>query len=86
MYCRVLLFILLPLLLASCAHHQSQQDPSSPLSGKICTDPRPEICTMDYNPVCGLDINQEKSDFPNACSACSNAGIVSWVKGPCRAE
>ena len=50
----------------------------------ICEDPRPEVCTMDYNPVCGL-----RSDgtviktFGNACTACSEKETMGYKSGEC---
>lgn len=36
------------------------------------------ICTMQYDPVCGCD----GKTYSNACVA-SNAGLRTFVKGPC---
>jgi len=52
----------------------------------VCTEPRPEICTMDYTPVCGLQrlsaVEQWKT-YPNACSACSDATVIGHKKDSC---
>ena len=54
-----------------------------------CTEPRPEICTMDYTPVCGLQniSGQEQwSTYSNACTACSDTTVVGYNKDACEAN
>ena len=54
----------------------------------ICTEPRPEVCTMDYTPVCGLRNvagKEEWKTYSNACSACSNPAVTGYKKYACEA-
>ena len=54
----------------------------------ICTEPRPEVCTMDYTPVCGLRNvagEEEWKTYSNACSACSDPIVSGYRKGTCEA-
>ncbi len=59
-----------------------------------CTDPRPEICTQEYIPVCAAKDTSvrcvttpcpstEKVTYGNACTACSDAKVVSHIAGAC---
>ncbi|MCK5478164.1 MAG: hypothetical protein KAI44_04550 [Methylococcales bacterium] len=48
-----------------------------------CTEPRPEMCTMDYQPVCGFDKSNNSKTYSNACTACSNKHVVNYIKGEC---
>lgn len=48
-----------------------------------CTDPRPQICTADYNPVCGSLGGDSHKTFSNGCSACSDAAVSGHRPGAC---
>jgi hypothetical protein len=50
----------------------------------VCKDPRPEICTLDYNPVCGLLDSGQRREFSNGCSACADPAVTGYVPGPCQ--
>jgi hypothetical protein len=47
---------------------------SKPIDGlqTTCIAPRPQICTMDYTPVCARLENGELKTYSNACSACAD--------------
>jgi hypothetical protein len=62
-----------------------------------CTDPRPQVCTMIYDPVCatrdtGIRCvttpcpSSELKTMSSGCSACSDAKVISYVKGECPAH
>ena len=48
-----------------------------------CEEPRPEVCTMDYRPVCGNLADGSVKTYSNGCGACSDANVSSWVEGEC---
>lgn len=48
-----------------------------------CQSPRPEICTFEYRPVCGLTETGQWQTQGNACSACGNAEVVGYRSGAC---
>ena len=50
---------------------------------EVCKDPRPQMCTMDYRPVCGTMTGGEKKTYSNGCSACSDISVLSYVPGEC---
>lgn len=65
------------LLLSACA--------SSPKLESLtqCNNPRPQVCTMEYNPVCGLREDQSIGDYATGCTACSDDNVTGWAPGTC---
>ena len=56
---------------------------SLPVAGGPCADPRPQVCTRDYRPACGLLRDGSRKTYGNACSACSNPEVVTQAAGAC---
>ena len=59
-----------------------------------CTNPRPQVCTMDYRPVCatrdtGIRCvsapcpSSEKRTYSNGCGACSDPKVSGYVPDAC---
>ena len=51
---------------------------------QICSEPRPEMCTQQYDPVCGQFSQGGNQTYSNWCSACSDKAVESYVPGECR--
>lgn len=49
-----------------------------------CKDPRPQMCTMDYNPVCGFISPNQIKTFSNGCGACSDSKVLSHTNNVCQ--
>jgi hypothetical protein len=60
-----------------------------------CPDPRPEMCTEEYRPVCALRDtgvrcittpcpSTEWKTYGNACAACSDSDVIGYKLGECR--
>ena len=49
----------------------------------ICTEPRPQVCTMDYNPVCGQLQDGSFKTYSNGCGSCSDSAVVGYREGEC---
>ena len=45
----------------------------------ICTDPRPQVCTMDYQPVCAKLNDENLKTYSNSCTACSDVNVVTYI-------
>lgn len=50
----------------------------------VCTDPRPQICTMDYKPVCATKSDGTRASYSNGCGACSDPEVQEYVQGECK--
>ncbi len=54
------------------------------LEAQACSEPRPQICTMIYEPVCANREDGSKTTEASDCSACSDEKVVSYVPGECK--
>jgi len=75
--------ILLLLVTIGCSTHDNGSS-KSVVNIIRCEDPRPEICTQEYVPVCGERINSSRKTYGNACNACSDINVVQYQNGPCK--
>lgn len=59
-----------------------------------CPEERPQICTMDYKPVCAIRDtgvrcvtapcpSTEQKTYSNACSACADVKVYSHIPDEC---
>ena len=48
-----------------------------------CVEPRPEMCTQDYTPVCGVHNDGSRQTYSNGCTGCANPDVVGVIPGPC---
>lgn len=58
-------------------------DESLPVAGGACASPRPQVCTRDFRPACGLRRDGTRKTYGNACSACADAEVESQAAGAC---
>jgi hypothetical protein len=58
-------------------------DESLPIAGGACADPRPQLCTRDYRPACGVRRDGSRKSYGNACSACADPEVLSQGAGTC---
>ena len=70
---------LLLILCAGC----STNEPSSPSLVELCEAPRPQVCTMEYMPVCATLIAGAVKDYSSGCNACADDAVASFVPGTC---
>ena len=71
----------LALALGACATTGADAPPAA--NATVCEDPRPQICTMDYRPVCGTRKDGSVKTYSNGCGACADANVVSWIENAC---
>ena len=78
----VLFKLLLLSSLGACSVNSNTTDPGMTL----CTEPRPQICTQDYRPVCAKLKNGNLKTYANGCTACSDANVISYINNACEAR
>jgi hypothetical protein len=67
-------------LLSACAS-VSTADKLSGLTD--CPEQRPQICTREYNPVCGHLADASTQTYATGCTACADPTVIGWVAGEC---
>ena len=74
------------LLIAGCGS-ASQQPQANADAGAppliACTDPRPEVCTMQYAPACAELAAGGRREYASACNACSDPAVSGYRMGSC---
>ena len=48
-----------------------------------CEEPRPKICTLQYEPVCAVMESGSINTYPSACNACADIAVSAWRPEPC---
>ena len=81
----VLLLAALSLLSVSCATYDEKNDMNEPgaLDLILCEEPRPQICTREYNPVCGSFKDGSTKTGSTGCTSCSDPEVVGYIMGAC---
>ncbi len=73
------LFGLTVLMITGCV----SKAPINPEDMTLCSKPRPQVCAMIYDPVCGYVETGESSSFASACNACSDIDVIGHTPGAC---
>ena len=82
MMIRDIIFAVACLVITACATGKTEKMAAAP-GTTLCEDPRPQVCTMDYRPVCGSLNDGTVKTYPNGCGACADVNVSSWVEGAC---
>ncbi|QIB66027.1 hypothetical protein [Kineobactrum salinum] len=84
---RSLVFIGLLLALAGCG---ASQPPATPEVDQAadpavveCSEPRPQVCTMEYAPVCARLLAGGEQTYSSPCNACADDAVASHSPGAC---
>lgn len=57
---------------------------SEPAGPTACAPPRPEVCTMVYEPVCAtLAEGLDRDTYSSPCNACADERVVAYEEGAC---
>jgi len=74
---RIALGALLLILVAGC------ETQPAPTLVTQCTDPRPQVCTMEYAPVCADLVTGGRKQYSSACNACADDAVSGYLNGEC---
>lgn len=50
----------------------------------LCPEPRPEICTREYRPVCAQMHSGGSKTYATGCTACADADVAGYGDGACK--
>ena len=75
----------LSLLTVSCATYEEKSNINEPgaLDLILCEEPRPQICTREYNPVCATLKNGSTKTGSTGCTSCADPDVVGYKMGAC---
>ena len=87
---RLLSLVSLSLLSVSCVTGTGQKNEINNEPGALdlilCEEPRPQICTREYNPVCGALQDGSTKTGSTGCTSCSDPEVVGYKMGACTNE
>ncbi len=81
---RMLTVVALVLWLSAC--NGTTTPDSSSVEGIQCVDPRPQVCTMEYNPVCAVVSDGISKQYSSPCNACADDAVKNYLAGACLVE
>jgi len=65
-------------MLAACTTSPPPLDPVTQ-----CSEPRPQVCTMEYNPVCATLRKGGTKQYASPCNACVDDTVASYLLDVC---
>ena len=69
------------LLLSACGSNSVKQ------AGELIAcppEPRPQVCTREYRPVCAVHIEGADKTYATGCVACTNPEVTGYRRGACK--
>jgi len=71
--------LVLALVTGGCASsHETTGDSAVTSNITACTDPRPQICTREYRPVCANLSDGSTKTYATGCTACSDPKVSGY--------
>ncbi len=71
--------------LTACTTPTKSVEPEvSPLTS--CEEPRPQVCTMIFAPVCASRADGNLETYASGCNACADDQVSSYLNGACEDE
>ena len=57
--------------------------PETPPLVTLCDATRPQVCTMEYDPVCAQLIAGGRRTYSSPCNACADDAVSGFLRGAC---
>ena len=83
---KLISLVALIFIIAACNASPELPESEAPDVSTLCKDPRPQMCTMIYQPVCGVDNAGQFKTYSSNCSACSHVEVKGFNEGACEDE
>ena len=81
---KMIIFLLAGFAVIGCAQTPPAQESAlAPPDLVACEDPRPQMCTAIYDPVCALTADKSDKTYASACMACGDANVSGHRPGAC---
>ena len=77
---RIMIVAAAVLVLTACVNSPAPE-PEAP--GTQCIEPRPQVCTMEYNPVCATLVAGGTKEYASGCNACADDAVSAYLPDPC---
>jgi len=80
------LFLLLTLFVAvSCSQEATLADNTVQAVSNVvtCSEPRAQMCTREYRPVCATLQNGKQKTYANGCEACADSQVKAYTPDAC---
>jgi hypothetical protein len=55
-------------------------------AANACKDPRPQVCTTIYAPVCATHSDGHRETHASGCNACADDTALTYTEGVCEEE
>ncbi len=83
LHSKLILIVLSSVLITACTSYNQKNNESGTLDLIVCEEPRPQICTREYNPVCATLQDGSIRTGATACTSCSDPDVVGYKMGAC---
>lgn len=88
---KIIGLVCLSFCIAACSTTLNSTTPEQPVSkmpdiSNVCKEPRPQMCTMIYQPVCGFNKEGQFKTYSSDCNACSHVAVIGYNEGACEED